>query len=188
MKSKVLKISSFILITLITLCLLVPGVFAVTFSGSGYQPRHAYSMTDNNGVGSYYCMNHTKGLSFRVGIPTSNGGYVTTHKSVDLNYDNGSMITDSTNTTKTTGVIEPSVGYAYYVLNKKGISTSGNSDLQTIIWASTQWGNTSNMVIDGRDKSGNATTTKNATGGIQARSYQFGTTYYGLLKDITEEP
>ena len=187
MKSKVLKISSFILIILITLCLLVPGVFAVTFSGSGYQPRHAYSMTDNNGVGSYYCMNHTKGLSFRVGIPTSNGGYVTTHKSVDLNYDNGSMITDSTNTTKTTGVIEPSVGYAYYVLNKKGISTSGNSDLQTIIWASTQWGNTSNMVVDGRDKSGNATTTKNATGGIQARSYQFGTTYYGLLKDITEE-
>lgn len=69
--------------------------------------------------------------------------------------------------------IEPSTGYAFYVAEKEGIK---QSDLQTVIYHSDRWGNSTNV----KDSDGTETLT---TGKIYQRATQYGNAYYGVLQD-----
>lgn len=77
--------------------------------------------------------------------------------------------------------IEPSTGFAYYVAKSVGLN---DQDMQKVVWSSRQWGNDSN-VLDKVGHDSNATSTSSSI--IQSRSYQYGTTYYGLIKEAIEE-
>ena len=69
--------------------------------------------------------------------------------------------------------LEPSVGYAYYMAKSYGLN---NADMQSVIYMSDRWGNATNM----KDNKSQKTI---GTGSLYERASQYGTTYYGVLKD-----
>ena len=128
------------------------------------------SHTYSNSV-DLFCMDHTKGLGF---ISYDKNG----RKTTQLVYTDEDM----------SGVIEPSTGYAFY--RAKVENDYDAEALQTVVWSSKQWGNSSNVLINGNEYEKNGYAIKeqkyvnNAT--VQ-RSYQYGTVYYGIIQNIASD-
>ena len=70
--------------------------------------------------------------------------------------------------------IEPSVGYAYYVARTAGLD---DKDMQSVIYMSDRWGNTSNVKNKGSKQE------IQGKGVIYQRASQYGSVYYGILQD-----
>ena len=70
--------------------------------------------------------------------------------------------------------IEPSVGYAYYVAKTSGLN---DQDMQSVIYMSDRWGNTSNVKLKGSKQE------VQGQGVIYQRATQYGNVYYGILQD-----
>ncbi len=104
-----------------------------------------------------FCMNSAKALLF---------------------YANGKAETDMHFTETYLGNPEPSVAYAVWM---------GGGDLvaiQNAVWASEQWGNSSNVVEQGCPTHD----TSNSSNTVEARSYQYGTVYYKIFSQLGNNP
>ena len=175
-----------ILTMLIVICmsLLTVGVSAVQAreavnrNGQGYPKNFEISDTP------YFCIFH--------GHP------------VKVIYDGSKKDSELLNMDKATDdEIEPSVGYAYYWMHQHGKNLTDQSyrdAMQQIIWSSTQWGNTSNVLVPGSQTvttaeaeaagetfsltTGSFAGNSDSAAAMKSRSYQYGTVYYGIINEL----
>ena len=106
-----------------------------------------------------FCMDHNKSLYFYHNL--------TGNPESRISFNTSNM-----------GSIEASTAYAIWVAG----GYDSNS-IQNIIWASDQWGNQTNVI-----ENGSGSSTSGSTNRIQARSYQYGTVYYGIFSKLGNNP
>lgn len=99
------------------------------------------------------CMNYNKALKF-----TANGTIETT-----MNFSESSA-----------GTPEQSTAYAAWM------GTGDGPGLQNVVWASRQWGNSSNVL----EASAASQSTAGSSNTVEARSYQYGTVYYKIFSQV----
>ena len=152
-----------------------------------------YKNGNNDGSKGWFCMDHTKGLSvsfeYTLGYyrwyRDSEGNLRSRYYTTTETTSDGNIYYDSVGAV----AVEPSVGYAVYYMKQKDLwygaekyTNSPFEQLQHVIWASTQWGNPSAVVING-----NGFSTSGSELPIEARSYQYGTFYYGIVNLLGED-